>query len=135
MKKNKDEEIKLRCTPEDKQRLASISAATGQSESEVVRQLIELCYQQTATAVIAKHLLGAKGKVDLTLTFGDDAPQAFLNSIKLISSILLEHDKRDTLDTVLEAVWNPKTRGDTLARARGIFAYDLAADEGVNYGT
>jgi hypothetical protein len=134
MKKNKDEEIKLRCTPEDKQRLASISEATGQSESEVVRQLITLGYQKTATAVVAKHLLGEKGKVDLTLTFGDDDPQNFLNSIKLISSILLEHDKRDTLDTVLEAVWNPETRGDTLARAKRIFAYDFAADQGINNG-
>jgi len=135
MKQNKDNLIKLRCTTAEKKRLASMAEATGQSESEVVRQLLNLGYDQIMTALLAMITEGKTGKVKPTLTFADDDPKKFARSILVIGSLLSERGRFDAFEPILEALFDPETKADTLARVKRAFAYDLAADEGVNYGT
>ena len=106
---NKDKRIIIRAGDQEKRLLAIIAEATGESESQVLRELILIGAEIVTREGLLNRYKGEQNPIRLALA--TDGKGEFMQFLGFLAGILLEHGKRQAVDDVFE-VFFPGSLGD-----------------------
>ena len=117
MKQGKNVEIKFRCNSDEKKNLVNLAHYTEETESEVLRQLINLAWHQMSTEMATRMFDDEPGgKFKLSLVAGKGNTETFLRVVLMITEFLTEQGRQDLAEAMMEAILNPAVRFETKSR-------------------
>ena len=127
---SKDKRIIIRAGDEEKRLLAIIAEATGESESQVLRELILIGAEIVTRERLLNRYKGEQRPIKLALA--TDGKGEFMQFLGVVAQVLLTHDRRPLADELFEVLF-PGGLGDrNLAPTEARVEYLFEAAEEIN---